>query len=313
MPLEEPIPFRSYSAGEELSTKEITALAWSQIGLAKHKRCALALLTQNLALSIWTSGSRPRTPYSWSRRLVINQELDAYFSEIFPVERRKPGKDKSEKLKRLQRIRAFTWSPRALFSSVSNQKSSAHSQIWGEHFLGVANDNCEIIIMWISSQSNLTSDDGSELASQALAHFPVDTDIQMPDLSWTFEDYMNHHKSATHVAWSPWVQWQDGSLVAIIAYTSHSKIGFRQINISMSSEGPRVQVGDQEASVMLAIPDSVNGPLRWLPEVSKAGRMQLVVSAGTSILQFDMAAIGNIDIKRSRYIRRGDWDPISGM
>lgn len=148
-----------------------------------------------------------------------------------------------------------------------------------------------------------------------MANFSLSSDnqLRLPDLSWTFEDYMHNSDSATHIAWSPWVRWQaDNSLLAIIAYATREKLGFRQVNISVASDGrPKVQVGDHTAESLLPSPGALNGPLKWIPDISKNNRMQLLTSNGTAVLRYDVAAIGNIDIKRSVYIRN-EWDPLAG-
>ena len=60
------------SIGEEESLITVIALAWSPLGLAKHKRPLLAVLTSNHLLSLWASTSEMAVASSWERVFIIN-------------------------------------------------------------------------------------------------------------------------------------------------------------------------------------------------------------------------------------------------
>ena len=84
----------------------MTWLAWSPPGLAKHKRCVLAVLTSNQVLSLWSSKSDMTIPESWERVCVVNHAVNAAlrhegFRERF----------KSVRNLRLRRIRSAAWAP----------------------------------------------------------------------------------------------------------------------------------------------------------------------------------------------------------
>jgi len=66
----EPAPIKIYSIGEEISDSWPLVITWSPPGIAKHRRCALGVLTSNLALSIWAADGRVDIEGSWRRRLV---------------------------------------------------------------------------------------------------------------------------------------------------------------------------------------------------------------------------------------------------
>jgi hypothetical protein len=284
------------SIGEELSTGEVSALAWSPKGLAKYERCALAILTHNLALSIWTPGLSPRSPHSWKRVLVVNHELERYIKEIRPSA-------SPETVKQLRRIRAFSWSPVALFDSGN------------ENFIVVANDSNEIIIFWVPSRPNEAAGKDAEFSVRALAHFPADptTEVALiPDLTWTFEDYLNNRVAATHVSWSPWAHLkEDDAFVAVIAYATWTHLRFRQVHVIMSGGVPKVTVGEQCVKSPFAVPGSVNSSLFVNPHVI-GGRIELVVSVGSTLWRHNLAVLGDIDHRSQKY-ERSDWDPVSGM
>jgi len=79
LPLKEPAPMQSYSIGQEISNSSPTAIAWSPPGLAKHRKCALAVLTANLVLSMWATEGKPQDASSWNRRLIVNDALREYY------------------------------------------------------------------------------------------------------------------------------------------------------------------------------------------------------------------------------------------
>jgi hypothetical protein len=264
-------------------------------------------------LSIWTPGADPRSPYSWTREVVINRALESYHGNLSKLRNEKYS---TKSASQFQRIRTFTWSAPAILQSPPSQRLQVDADGWGEHFLAVGNDSNEIIISWVPSRDSLLrSKGGANLTAEPMAHFsvPAKNGTKLPDLSWAFEDYMRNHDVATHIAWSPWIRWQvDNSLLAIIAYTTRTRLGFRQVNISVTEDGrPTVQVGEHAAESLLPAPGAINGPLRWNPAISKKNRMQLLTSNGTLVICYDVSAIGNIDIKQSSYIRK-EWDPISG-
>jgi hypothetical protein len=284
------------SIGEELSTSEVSALAWSPQGLAKYERCALAILTQNLVLSIWTPGLSPRTPHSWNRVIVVNHELERYLKEIRPSA-------SPETLKQLRRIRAFSWSPAAAFDGVN------------ENFMVLANDSNEIIIFWVPSKPVESAGNDAEFSVRALAHFPADpsTDIaSIPDSTWTFEDYLDNRVAATHISWSPWAHLEENhSLVAVIAYATRMHLRFRQVHVTMSEGVPKVTVGEQCVKSPFTAPGSVNSSIFVDPHII-SGRVEFVVSVGSTLWRHNLAVLGDIDHKSQKY-ERSHWDPVSGM
>jgi hypothetical protein len=302
VPIEQPADSSTFSVAEELSTSEVTELAWSPHGLAKYGRCALAILTSNLALSLWTPGVAPRSPQSWKRAFVINQELTKYFEKTRPIEH----PETSGTLKEIQRIRAFSWSPTAVGLRDPQNKNLL---VPPQNFIVVANDHGENIILWVPRDRGLSP--------QAVAHFSVAEAGQNSSGSkstWTFEDYMSNQIATTQIAWGPWVPFElndSTGLVAIIAYANRTHLRFRQVHVTISDGVPKITVGTEYLTHTFPRPGSICSSLYWSPKVEGV-RVQLIVALGAIIWCHSISVFGDDELKSQSYTR-SDWDPISGM
>lgn len=93
---------RDMSIAQEQSESTVVALAWSPPGLAKHRRAALAVLTSNMLVSIWTSNSKIIEPKSWERVLVVN------YAALLDLAN---SKFQNTKQANLHKIRSMAWAP----------------------------------------------------------------------------------------------------------------------------------------------------------------------------------------------------------
>ncbi|KAL8871130.1 MAG: hypothetical protein Q9174_002974, partial [Haloplaca sp. 1 TL-2023] len=93
--------------GEEQSIGSIVSLSWSHVGLAKHKRSALAILTTNHVLSLWASSSDPKVAASWERVLVVNAAFNVHSGESLSSD--SDGEVVPNALKQSMRIRSMSW------------------------------------------------------------------------------------------------------------------------------------------------------------------------------------------------------------
>ena len=93
--------------GEEQSIGSIVCLSWSHVGLAKHKRSALAILTTNHVLSLWASSSDPKVALSWERVLVVNTAFNAQPDDGLSAN--PDGEVYANTLKQSKRIRSMSW------------------------------------------------------------------------------------------------------------------------------------------------------------------------------------------------------------
>lgn len=146
-PIQEPDCFDHFSVGEEQSTSVVTALAWSPLGLAMHKRSVLAVLTSNLVVSFWASVADPVVTASWQRVFVVNNAVQKSwerrcFSKQLPM-------PIESQLRRKLRIRSMAWAPRIRQWPEKYQHSVETK--WGMFLLAVANDDEEAVFLLISS------------------------------------------------------------------------------------------------------------------------------------------------------------------
>jgi hypothetical protein len=312
--IEEPLAWSSSSIGEEISASEVVALDWSPQGLAKHKRCALAVHTQNLALSIWAPTVQPRSLASWKRHIVINRELQRYYISLHPEEAFGPGKDKSERLKRLQRVRAFAWSPTAAMARSVEEMPYTASDVSNEVLMAVSNDNNEVIILRMPSTLCIpTSPTDTSNKVSVVGRFNVLLgDLKIPELSWTFEDHLQCQTFASQLAWSPWFVVETGTLMAIIVCATTTKLIFRRVMISTKLKGINVQLNDLGSEISLATPWSSNGILRWLPSKPHEPTLRLVACSGGDIILCEMSALDGNAAVLAKYTRE-EWDPVAGM
>ena len=129
-PQQEQASFEDMSIGEEQARPTVTALAWSPPGLAKHRRCVLAVLTSNLILSLWAPHADPTDPSSWERVLLINKVL--------------PSGSRLQ-----QRIRSMAWAPTN--PQHVDRRTPFSQRKWGIPIMGIADDNNGLYILKISS------------------------------------------------------------------------------------------------------------------------------------------------------------------
>ncbi|KAL8998580.1 MAG: hypothetical protein Q9169_002420 [Polycauliona sp. 2 TL-2023] len=139
------------SIGEEQSPSTIVSLSWSPLGLARHRRSALAILTTNHVLSLWASNSNPAAAPTWHRVLIINN--------VLPMSTDGQSSDGDHGLQRQisrhsARIRSMSWAPPKVYNS---QQVSSVSQLTQSHsacpiqYLAVTNDADGIAILHIRS------------------------------------------------------------------------------------------------------------------------------------------------------------------
>lgn len=195
-----PGTFSTFSLGEEQSASTVSTITWSPAGIAKHRRCLLAVLTTNSLLSLWeTNGELGK----WERVCLLQPTLQEHFG--------KPVNDE-DPLRKKTRIRSFCWSPPVgafddgNLSNVS--RTSVAGRKWGKCFLTVANDDQDIVVL--SLQRVQVSEREASLwdvkvitaysFSRSLPLFPQGT-VEPHSL---FADFVASSGLITDVAWSPW-------------------------------------------------------------------------------------------------------------
>ncbi|RAL12518.1 uncharacterized protein BO97DRAFT_390200 [Aspergillus homomorphus CBS 101889] len=128
-----------FSLGGEQSLSTVVGLAWSPPGLAKYRRCVLAVFTSNLLLSLYEPvGIQGR----WTRVAIVNDSLKLYFQ---------PQVQDEGLVLQKSAIRSFSWSsplkvPVAQQDADSLLAAGPESR-WGFHLLSVANDAKDVIFL----------------------------------------------------------------------------------------------------------------------------------------------------------------------
>ncbi|KAI4670747.1 uncharacterized protein J4E88_009840 [Alternaria novae-zelandiae] len=152
LPLKEPAPTSNYSVGEEISNSAPISIAWSPPGIAKHRKCALAALTANLTLSLWSAAEgKPEEETSWTRRLIINDALVDHFGD-WDHEPSHVVHDSKERLRSRGRIRAFAWAP-ALPCPGPAGVVGTHL-VYGPHMLVVSDDDNHLVFLKVETPTS---------------------------------------------------------------------------------------------------------------------------------------------------------------
>ena len=202
----EPASFEDLSIGEEQSESYVVSLAWSPPGLAKHGKCALAVLTSNSLLCIWDPQSDPANPAAWCRASVVNDILAHYYDNSMRA--RRSNTYSESMLRKGKRIRGFAWAP-ALPPPPSSEVR--HSDIC---ILAIVNDSSGLFLLRVRTTRDIeamTCD-----ASTKCPVIPLNTpssenpDGLLPEVYWTswrVDDLLAHNTLQLRV---------NGSLISMI-------------------------------------------------------------------------------------------------
>ena len=288
----------------------VAALEWSPPGLAKHRRCALGILTSNLVLSIWVSESNPRIAASWKRVLIVNLELERYFKDLQITEGGSSEDEKVERLRLRQRIRAFSWSPSTSYPGPLTTIGSPLN--WGTYFLAVSNDNNEITILRILSPYDPLSPT-EEWSVKAATHFKVHNNsasqVHAPGI---FDEYVQQQRFISHLAWSPWSGRESARHQSTLAYASNSELRARNIFGYIQKNGHlSLSIAESESTYQV-INLKHAGPLRWGPQVGNQDRIFLIAFSQTDALCFSVLETDASDFEVSTHDLDGRWDAVSG-
>jgi hypothetical protein len=296
-----PISTKSASLGEEVSSAEVISTKWTPSGVSKNGRCALLVHTQNLLLSIWAPEKQPRFHQDWKRRTLVNHELQRYFEEIYPIEKQQPDQPRGEKLKELIRIRAFG------VSQPTNTAATTHN-LDKTCFIAVSNDNNEVVVL----RCHPGSRESSEIQLDAETHFSItDEPAPYPNMSWSFEDYMENSRFVQHLSWSPWIVDRDGSFRSLLACGTRSKLLFKWVLLSLGDGEVIISLEDYEGSVRLKKPWTSDVLLNWLPETYNGKHAKLLACTSDKVMQFTIDLKGEDKLKHQKYERQ-EWSQVTG-
>ncbi|RHZ65394.1 hypothetical protein CDV55_101267 [Aspergillus turcosus] len=124
-----------FSIGVELSQSSVVGLSWSPPGLAKHRRCTLAVLTSNLVLSFYQL-----VDGKWTRVAIVNNALAEHFNSVIH--------DEGPRLRKTN-VREFAWCQPLKVPQGKNHSVPAAESRWGFQILTVANDDDDLIFLHV--------------------------------------------------------------------------------------------------------------------------------------------------------------------
>jgi hypothetical protein len=302
LPLKNPAPLANYSIGEEISPSVPLAISWSPPGLAKHRRCALAVLTSNLVLSIWSAEGMLHEEPSWNRRLLINDALTNYFSKSSNTAASSTSPSAEEQLRLRSRIRAFSWAP-----SMPPRSDTMGTRVSYEpQYLAASNDDNQVVLLVVESP---TSSLGSSQAWKAIVldHISLaSVGIATSTDSDLFEDIAQQQRFIPHVAWSPWVR-HDDHCQSVVVYATNQDVRARPITYKTGE----ISMGDEVIYSGLDL--RYSGPISWCPQPDSSGLFTLGVFTSSGLVYFSISAGDASIVDRTSHDLDGRWDQISGV
>ncbi|PYH88873.1 hypothetical protein BO71DRAFT_337885 [Aspergillus ellipticus CBS 707.79] len=259
----------NFSLGAEQSLSTVVALGWSPPGLAKYRRCVLAVLTSNLLLSLYEPvGSQGK----WTRLTIVNSLLRDHFKSS--VQDDALGLRKSN-------IRSFAWSA-PLKLPVAGHAAATYSvppveSRWGFHLLSLANDDNDIVFL----RAQRSSTEPSSYTAEVLSVTPLqDLDIY-PQIhpSSIFATTLKSKTKILSMSWGPWLfatgKKQKNFVTGNLAVVYGTKLKAIQLDVDLASlsqgtspESHAASVVSSKENTSICHPDldayQVKGPLKWL-------------------------------------------------
>ncbi|KAF3891466.1 hypothetical protein GTR04_4170 [Trichophyton interdigitale] len=263
LPLLLPEPGTTFSIGEEQSMSHAISVAWSAPRLAAYGKCMLAVLTSNLALSLWQAVDGAS---KWNRALVVNHALRKYFKSL--------AGDNGPLLRRKQRIRAFSWN----YFAPNELYTPDYCHTSGINFLIVSNDTNDIVILRVIAPSY-----GQSASAVVLTHYSASSEgiclSRSIEQGSVFSEYTAKRATITRVSSSTWLKkpilgdhgaadlriWS-----ALIAFTFGSELTILRLDldtISMNSEITinRIDLLNLEWTLGHTTTNrDIKGPLHWI-------------------------------------------------
>ncbi|CAK3911068.1 Hypothetical predicted protein [Lecanosticta acicola] len=306
IPRKDPLSTRHFSIGEELSRREAIGAAWSSPGLAKHKRCALAVLTANHVLSIWEADGPSESSTSWKRKLIINHAVQKYYERN---ERQFSGErkfDSAEQRQVQQRIRAFTWSP-ALRGKQLDDNVMAAAVDWGDHFLAVATEGGHMLLIHVQSPHTDYST-SFEWKAAVCSRLNIATGtIPAPS-----EDARARSETADYVSWGEWRPDPNNPAenysLAPLAYVTNGQLFTTLIRGSLDVNGALVEALDQPKRHLQGR-TGIIGPLQFVPGTDSC---RIIAFGDDEVLSAGLDS-GEVNCHGSSYHLGGRWDNVSSL
>ncbi|KAF5857388.1 hypothetical protein ETB97_005880 [Aspergillus alliaceus] len=271
-PIIHPQKRENFSIGPEQSLSTIVGLAWSPPGLAKYRRCLLAVLTSSLLLSFYDVGPQGR----WTRAAIVNNYLRSYF---------KPSVDDKELRLRKCNIRAFTWCPPLKVPTADQHPTSytvpPSESRWGMHILAVTNDDNDVILLQARRSTDPTS--VSPYSFEVLSVIALDAHVgsyENAQPGSIFSSALSTRSRASSMSPGPWMYHPSGNSTGVcsaignlaITWGTKLKVVRHVIKLVSDDEQPNDVVGykalcesEEISSVYGGLLNNyqLTGPLHW--------------------------------------------------
>jgi hypothetical protein len=269
--------FDIFSIGEEQSASLVAGIAWSPPGIARYRRCVLAVLSTTHFLSLFEPPSSGPLFGGWRRVLIVNPAVKRYFEELEDAE--KGSENDRLKLRRLRgRIRAFSWSGESCLGKGARfyqDKDGNFRRAESEFYLALANENNEIIFARICSYGPIPDRANGEWSAQITGHIQVHP---RDDFSMKFNSSLPNRpdRFISKLSWSPWYQRTCGQNEAFVAYSARGKLKIRKVSTTLIECRSRradecdfdFRIGDQDWDIASAFSERYHfGPLVWYEKV----------------------------------------------
>lgn len=205
LPLINPLHRSHFSLGEEQTYSDAVSIAWSPLGLARHGRCALAVLTSNHVLSIWASKTNPTEPASWTRVLVVNHAIvDPDSQNDF-----RWGSDNGKARQNLRlpwRIRSFAWGPVITSPQHHYTEDGRNVEVAiDRQSIAVTNDAGELIVLEIRSPQQILIDQSRQWSCHVVLRDTVSSRQHVnPKPGNITGELFRKGTFATNLAWCKW-------------------------------------------------------------------------------------------------------------
>ncbi|PYH46992.1 uncharacterized protein BP01DRAFT_372838 [Aspergillus saccharolyticus JOP 1030-1] len=266
-----------FSLGGEQSLSTVVGLAWSPPGLAKFRRCVLAVFTSNLLLSLYEPvGIQGK----WTRVAIVNDSLKLYFQ---------PQVQDEGLALRKSAIRSFSWSPPLKVPATEQDADSlavpGFESRWGHQILAVANDAKEVIFLRVRS---LVAVQSPRYTADVLAVASWDaSSSNYPEIqpSSVFAAALKSKAVTSSMTWGPWFFADDGRNLAVVHGSRLRVLKFdldpttlrQSSGIGMSSE-PVAQSDENTSLYSEQLQDHrFTGPIKW---IDMTDAQQLCLAAG---------------------------------
>ncbi|GAB7355411.1 hypothetical protein MBLNU459_g5928t1 [Dothideomycetes sp. NU459] len=313
VPLQLPLSWRSSSIGEEQSEISVTALDWSPPGLAKHKRCVLAVLTSNHVLSLWECTGRLEDAADWERVVVVNHALQAYNIANDQSIAQEPQHDKSERLKIKQRIRSFAWSHAPPSEFTADISGACHTL--GHPYLAVSTESGQVHVLRVLSPYDILTPDVTEWTLSVVGCFQsqINPAKKNPLEACMPLTHVSAKEFVSQLAWSPWSKDANGTLSSVLAFVAQEALHCKIIRAHVDTNDIVLELGTTVAHLVDDQIARSAGAMRWLPKPTSADELYLVYPCRKMIycLVFHLRKASGI--RPTKRELGNAWDELSGI